>query len=69
MLTENELVNLPVLQVLLQHKRAHVGVQVENPGAVDVLDKLEIIKYFLKTLIKHVGNYMCPASIRTVYAQ
>ena len=42
-LTQDELVDLPVLEVLLEDEGAHVGVEVEHAGAVDVQDGVEAV--------------------------
>ena len=42
-LTQNELVDLPVLEVLLEDEGAHVRVEVEHAGAVDVQDGVEAV--------------------------
>ena len=42
-LTEDELVDLPVLEVLLEDEGAHVRVEVEHARAVDVQDRVEAV--------------------------
>ena len=42
-LTQNELVDLPVLEVLLEDEGAHVRVEVEHARAVDVQDRVEAV--------------------------
>ena len=42
-LTQDKLVDLPVLEVLLEDEGAHVRVEVEHAGAVDVQDGVEAV--------------------------
>ena len=57
-LTEDELVDLPVLQVLLEDKGAHVRVEVEHARAVDVQDRVEAVPV-------PVEEELCPRQART----
>ena len=58
-LTEDELVDLPVLEVLLEDEGAHVRVEVEHAGAVDVQDGVEAVPV-------PVEEELCPPARQTV---
>jgi len=55
---------LPVLEVLLQHQRAHVRVQVEHARAVDVLHEIAVNQWGERPVFQHQnGVEAVPVSV------